>query len=192
MTRMKSIPLLALVVLAVIQWLVPGNIILKREKILKEGEIFKFLTEPIDPSDPFLGRYVHLNFKEKEFTRPRDLTAENIQTYTQAYVLLDKEKDGFAKIKNIQLTKPADHTSYVKAVVWSRSMEGDSINFFITYPFENFYMDEFMAPKAEEAFRRRQGDSTKKTYAVVSVLNGESVIKEVMIGDKPIRELLTK
>jgi len=53
-------------------------------------------------------------------------------------------------------------------------------------------MDEFMAPKAEEAFRRRQGDSTKKTYAVVSVLNGESVIKEVMIGDKPIRELLTK
>jgi len=118
MTRMKSIPLLALVVVAVIQWLVPGNIILKREKILKEGEIFKFLTEPIDPSDPFLGRYVHLNFKEKEFTRPRDLTAENIQTYTQAYVLLDKEKDGFAKIKNIQLTKPADHTSYVKAVVW--------------------------------------------------------------------------
>ena len=48
-------------------------------------------------------------------------------------------------------------------------------------------MDEFKAPKAEKMYRQSNRDSTQKVYAMVSVLKGKAVIKDVMINEKSIR-----
>jgi uncharacterized membrane-anchored protein len=189
---MKLLPLIAFVALAIIQWLVPGSIILKREKILKEGKIFMFLTEPVDPSEPFLGKYIHLNFKENEFAKPGKRTAAQSANFKEVYVLLEEDKDGFAKIKNLQWTKPAGQADYVKALAYVRSIGNDSIGFHLNYSFENFYMDEFKAPKAEEATRRHGRGPGQRTFAVVSVLHGDAVIRDVMVDDMPIREYIKK
>jgi hypothetical protein len=53
-------------------------------------------------------------------------------------------------------------------------------------------MDEFKAPKAETVYRESTRDSTQKTYVVVSILNGDAVIKDVMINDQSIRQAIRK
>ena len=57
----KIIVIIAFIFMVFAQWYVPSKMILDREDILKNGEEFKFLTQPIDPSDPFRGKYITLN-----------------------------------------------------------------------------------------------------------------------------------
>ncbi|MBK6341440.1 MAG: GDYXXLXY domain-containing protein [Flavobacteriales bacterium] len=49
---------IALAQLAVPAWMIAG-----RERVLSQGEVFKFKTAPIDPRDPFRGEYVRLDFE---------------------------------------------------------------------------------------------------------------------------------
>lgn len=51
-------------------------------------------------------------------------------------------------------------------------------------------MDEYKAPKAEAAYRESTRDSTQKTYAVVSILNGDAVAKDVLINGQSIRQVI--
>ena len=50
--------------LIVAQVAVPLQMIQQRETVLREGELFRFKTEPIDPADPFQGRYVWLQIED--------------------------------------------------------------------------------------------------------------------------------
>ena len=48
--------LLGLVVVAAAQLAVPAWMIAGRELTLREGQVFKFRTRPVDPADAFRGR----------------------------------------------------------------------------------------------------------------------------------------
>jgi len=60
----------------------------------------------------------------------------------------------------------------------------------VEYPFERFYMEESKAPLAESMYWEVSRDTTKITYASVSIQNGRAVLKDVFIGDVSIRELV--
>jgi len=172
------------------QWLVPANMIYKREKILAQGRIFKFLIEPVDPENPLTGRYLSLNFKEQQLKKAHKDKNYRPHFTQQMYILLEKDKDGFEIVKDVQSNKPADEGEYVKAAVHVYSPENDSTSYRITYPFENYYLDEYKAPKADSIFSWRRRDSSQVSYAIVSVLDGEAVIRDVMINGKSIREVI--
>ena len=53
-------------------------------------------------------------------------------------------------------------------------------------------MDEYKAPNAETEYRKANMDSTQRIYAAVSILKGDAVIREVMINDKPIVEVINE
>ena len=61
----KSLLILLGLTVAVQLW-VPASMILKHERVLREGmrvnELFRLRTQPFDPADPFQGRYVWLQF----------------------------------------------------------------------------------------------------------------------------------
>ena len=59
----KWLPLLLGVVIAA-QFYVPASMIMKHERVLRNGELFRFKTQPFDPADPFQGRYVRLRYSE--------------------------------------------------------------------------------------------------------------------------------
>jgi len=191
---MKKILIVVLVVLFIVQWIVPGKMIWEKENILSRGKEFRFRTEPIDPSNPFTGKYIWLNFKEHEF----DLPAKKELRYDQdIFVLLKNDDSGYAKIENIVFEEPKGNMDFVKAklrsyspifgLVGHRRDSIESQNIQIEYPFERFYMDEFKAPKAEKMYRQSNRDGTQKVYAIVAVSKGKAVIKDVMINEKPIR-----
>ena len=51
-------------------------------------------------------------------------------------------------------------------------------------------MEESKAYKAEQEYRESQQDTTKTTYALISIKNGDAVLKDVFIDKIAIRELV--
>lgn len=182
----KFIFLLAFFVLAVIQWVIPGRIISKKTEVLEKGQSYKFQTEPVDPSNPFKGKYITLDFRENSFT---DTVERRLGPNEEVYVLLSVDTSGYAIIRNVSTTEPETNSPYVKADVSYVSRSGDSITVFIHYPFNEFYMDEFKAPKAETIYQESSRDSSDKTYALVKIWKGQAVIQDVLINDTSIIEL---
>lgn len=179
---MKNILIAAFILLVLVQWFVPGKMIWDKENVFKKGKTFRFETEPVDPVDPFRGRYIILNFKSDTF---RVKGMPELQIDEPVYVLLENDAQGFAYIKDVLLKKPAGQSNYVTANAYI-SRENDDWLIYVTYPFEEFYLEEFKAPKAEQAFIESSRDSTKKTYATVRVFNGDAVIENVYVNDKPL------
>lgn len=180
------------IVLAVAQWLFTGSMIYNKESVLRNGKAYRFKTEPVDPSDPFKGRYIYLSFKEREYVTSQPL--KEFQDYSsgeELYVLLTTDS-GYAKIAGLSAKQPLKG-DYIKAKFGyiNNKYEDDTLankHYAITidYPFTEFYMDEYKAPKAETAYREANRNANSNCYALVKVLNGDAVTENVFINDKPI------
>ena len=184
---MKYSYVILFVILAFVQWVLPGRTIWEKRQVLKKGQLFRFQTEPIDPSDPFKGKYLTLNFAENSFT---DTLNRGLHGNEQVYVLLARNSQGFAVIQNISAEKPRSTNAYVRAQVFLVSYEKDSITVHLNYPFDEFYMDEYKAPKAENTYWESNRNKANTTYASVKILNGDAVIENVYINDVPIGQLI--
>lgn len=178
------LPLFILVALA--QLYLPAKMIWDKEDVLDSGKEYKFKTAPIDPSDPFRGKYIVLSYDENIVEIPDEhdwIRGEVI------YVSMTEDNEGFAKIKSISKEKIAPNENFVKAKVgFITSFEITKLT--IDYPFDRFYMEESKAYDAELTYRESQRDTTKITYALVNVKNGDAVLKDVLIDGIPIRELV--
>ena len=182
---MKNLILFSVV--AAIQLYIPARMILGHEKIINEGEEYKFLVAPIDPSDPFRGKYIHLNFEAADFTL-KDTTQE-WKINEEVYVQLKKDSEGYAAISNVTKEAP-EGLPYVKATIRHKLPYEKPEKLQIAYPFDRFYMEESKAYDAELAYRESLDDTLKKAYALVFIKDGEAVLTDVMINDMPILKLL--
>ncbi|UII78259.1 GDYXXLXY domain-containing protein [Flagellimonas sp. CMM7] len=177
-------PLFILVALA--QLYVPAKMIWDKEDVLDSGKEYKFKTAPIDPSDPFRGKYIVLSYDENTIEIPDEhdwIRGEVI------YVSITEDKKGFAKIKSVSKEKIDLNQNFIKAKVGFIT-SFDTTKLTIDYPFDRFYMEESKAYDAELTHRESQRDTTKITYALVNVKNGDAVLKDVLIDGIPIRELV--
>ena len=181
----KKIMILAFILVALVQIYVPAKVILDRAIVLRSGKEFKFKTAPIDPSDPFRGKYINLNFNENTFEIQN---RENWANGETVFVLLTTDNNGFAKIRSVSKTKPLDNQDFLKAKVDFIIYDGSKLS--IEYPFDRFYMEESKAYNAELTYNRTIRDTSQVTYALVNIKNGESVLKDVMINGIPIREIV--
>jgi uncharacterized membrane-anchored protein len=173
------------IIVGLAQWLVPAQMIWKREEVLQKGTSYRFLTEPVDPTNPFIGKYITLNFKENSTWVKRGRLFVRDQTI---YVQLTTDSAGFAKVKGITANEPASQTAYVKAKVRYTSEYGDSdsTQVFIDYPFDEYYMEEHKAPKAEAEYRKATSDTSQSTYTQVKIWKGTAVTENVFINNKPL------
>ncbi len=60
---MKTWAVAVLTLVIVAQFAAVGSLIAKHERVLREGTVHRFRTRPIDPADPFQGRYVQLVYE---------------------------------------------------------------------------------------------------------------------------------
>jgi uncharacterized membrane-anchored protein len=182
MKNKKNILLLfTLIVLA--QLYVPLQMIFNQEDIIKTGTEFKFQTAPIDPYDPFRGKYITLFFKERE------IKVKNAKKYISGetiFATIITNKNGFAKVSSISKTKPKNNDSYLKLKI-GFTLNNDKIA--IDFPFNRFYMNENIASKAEKIYQESSVKKKNETYALVAVKNGEAVIKDVRINEVSFKDL---
>ncbi|MGB6269556.1 MAG: GDYXXLXY domain-containing protein [Olleya sp.] len=179
---MKTIHLFIIfIIVACIQLFVPSQMIINKEDTLSNGKAYKFKTRPVDPTDPFRGKYITLRF---------DINSSQTNDSTwvrddKVYVYLDTDNLGFAKVKSVSKEQLNTHSDYVIAEVRWYNQRTDELNF--NLPFNRFYMEESKAKPAEEAYREAQRDTLpNNTYALVYVKEGDAVLKDVLINEIPI------
>ncbi|MGM0502914.1 MAG: GDYXXLXY domain-containing protein [Bacillota bacterium] len=180
----KKVTISLFIVLAVIQLVVPAVMIAKRELTLKNGQVFKFATTPIDPYDAFRGRYVRLNFTESEVPLPSDLDIERRQWI---YAQLKKDENGFAEIDNLTKTPPKQKP-YIKVKVLYINRREDKV--MLDLPFDRYYLEEEVAKVAEEYYQQLTRKQQLASYATVRVNDGFAVLEELYLDGQPILEYL--
>jgi hypothetical protein len=192
------IPLFAAMVLA--QWWVPVDMITGSNRILEEGIPMKFRCAPVDPNDPFRGKYIVLDFDISRYNYQTD-TSSGFKNGQQVYLELIEDSLGFARIYKIDTDPPMSGKVYLKAgidfiqhEVGISGYNNDSSYYEISFdlPFRRFYLEESKAPVAEDLYRTGISDTTGRTYGLVYLLNGEARIKDVIIRDTSILERLRR
>ncbi|MEW7290394.1 GDYXXLXY domain-containing protein [Aquimarina sp. 2304DJ70-9] len=183
---MKTIHILiGFITVALVQIFVPLQMIWQQEDVLETGKVYKFRTRPIDPTDPFRGKYITLDYEINSFALADTtyIRGDEIQVY------IEKDDQGFAKVVKISKESLDIDKDYVIAKV--RGNYKEVINFEL--PFNRFYMEETKAYDAEKAYRQVNRDSLKNNvYALVYVKEGQSVLKDVIIDGMPIQEYVEK
>lgn len=180
--------LIIFVVVVLVQLFIPTQMILNQESILKNGVAYKFKTQPVDPSDPFKGKYINLNY-EKDVFKTKD---SSWQRNEPIFVYLTKDSLGFADIETVSRNVlPKNKNNYVKAKAgWYTSY---SQELSIKYSFTKYYMEETKAYDAEISVRNRQRDSMpNNTYALVYIKEGEAVLSDVIIDETSIKDFVEK
>lgn len=199
---MKKIAYMVLFVLVIAQLVVMFFMISSKEDTLDNGVSFNFRTRPIDPADPFQGRYIRLAIEERYVP----VMAEDVgkldrvgkygrrnrsKDIKKAYITIANDTNGFAYFLNVSFEKPATNC-YLETKNWwycgsiTSGVRQAEHMISVDPPFNRFYMDEVKAPKAETAARR----NTTNCWVAVKVLDGKVVIDDVFIKGQPIADFV--
>lgn len=165
------------------QLAVPFLMIGARENVLESGVAYKFRCGPVDPYDVMRGRYVALSFPDTQLENWKGQFFDGSET---AYALLGVDEEGMAKIADVTLTPPTSG-DYLRVTAYGGGAGNETL--WVTLPFDRYYMDEYMAPAAEVAYRE-QSRTEEGAHALIHVLNGEGVIQGLYFGDLSIEEYL--
>lgn len=184
----KKLILSVFILVVMAQIFVPAKMILDREDVIKTGKEFKFKVEPVDPNDPFRGKYINLYFNENttHVQNESDWIRNEI-----IYVMFTTDNDGYAKIHSVFKEEPTDSEDFIETKV--RYISSDSSNrLTVEYPFDRYYMEETKAKDAELNYMESLNDSSQVTYALVFVKNGSFVLKDVLINGVSIKDIIRK
>lgn len=189
MTKKAGFPLKFLLPLFIamiaIQLYVPAQMIFGKEKVLQNGTAYKFRTAPVDPYDPFRGKYVALDYRNTRVTSNLPLEREQ-----SVYAIIENDEKGFAKIQSISLTKPNKGQDYFEAEVDRVNRSETSNSARLRFPFDRLYMEESKAYEAEKLHRQMRRDTSHATYALVKIKDGTAVLEDVYVDEKSLKELV--
>jgi uncharacterized membrane-anchored protein len=179
---MKAIIVVAFAGMCLAQWYVPGSMIFEQQDVLRHGNQFYFKTAPVDPTDPFRGKYVTLSFDAEDGFRDD----QEWNGGEDVFVVIEKDNAGFARIADIVASRPGDDKDYFATTVLY-SYDGLTR---IRVPFDRFYLEESKASEAERIYWEGARDSTQNVYAVVRIKAGNTVLEDVRIDDRSIVDIV--
>ena len=165
-----------------IQIAVPASMILRHEGTLADGSVYRFRCAPVDPVDPFRGRYVALAFEQSRF---EGSVPDGLDPGSTAYATLEQDTEGFAVISSLEETEPREGDYLKVRIEWSSDRSTQ-----VGFPFDRYYMEESLAPEAERAYRDRTVG--KQAWVTVRVRDGDAVLEELYLDGEPIREVLAR
>ena len=176
---MKTLHIFIIFILvALAQLFIPAKMILGQEDILETGTVYKFRTQPVDPSDPFRGKYITLRYDMNSGEANDTLWNRK----EDVYVYIKKDSLDFAELHKLS-KEPLDiENDFIIAEVNRYNKKTKKLTF--NLPFDRFYMEETKAKPAEDAYRKAQRDSlSNNIYGLVYIKDGKAVLKDVIIND---------
>lgn len=193
----KQIIFSIFIVVVIAQLFIPAKMIYSSMMVLKKGTEFKFKVRPIDPNDPFRGKYIVLDFEATDFTTYDSIWHKN----QDIMIFIKKDEDGFAMISDVLPGHLQDNyegelnedyncvNAKVDYVYYHYYNEGEHL-LRVKYPFTRYYMEESKAYPAEQLYRESMRDSTITAYAEVNLKMGEAVLNDVKIDGVSIKDLV--
>lgn len=175
----------AFILLCLAQLYLPLSIVADQEAVVSKGKAFRFKVAPLDPNDPFRGKYITLRY---EANRVKVKNVNEWVSNAKVYVVLNTDPEGYAAISRISESRPDDQADYVEARVGIiNSEDKDTLN--IQYPFARFYMEETKAVRAEKMFLETLRSPQSTAYAQVYVREGRAVIDDVVINGRSVKDV---
>jgi uncharacterized membrane-anchored protein len=163
----------------------PASQMFRHERVLQQGKAFRFRTQPVDPYDAFRGRYVQLRFENMSAALPAGM---DYSRDAEAYARVGEGADGFARLESLSEKPPEGTADYVKVELgWYMDFPTNGY-VSVSVPFDQFFMNEKLAPKAEQAYRNLNRRGGTNVWAVVRVLEGKGVIENLMFDGVPAAE----
>ncbi len=162
----------------------PAYMIVNRELTLAKGNVYKFKTAPVDPYNPFSGRYVALDLEADQM---KLRNAASFRRNEKVYAKIAVDDKGFAYFSDLGRESFED-ADYMRVKIRYAHLNDNEIR--LDLPLDRFYMDEFEAPQAERAYWRNSRSEERNAYVSVRVRNGNAVIEDLYIQGKPVREHL--
>ncbi|PRY54517.1 putative membrane-anchored protein [Arcticibacter pallidicorallinus] len=175
----------AFILLCLAQLVLPIKMVADREAVVLKGKAFRFKVAPLDPNDPFRGKYITLRYEADS------VKVKNVNEWvrnSKIYALLDTDLQGYAFVRGISASRPDDQLDYVEAFVTVMNLE-DKNTLHITYPFNRFYMEETKAMKAEKMFLESLRSPRSNVFAEIYVRDGKAVINDVVINGQSVRDI---
>src|SRR5918993_1979777 len=179
--KMRSYLPILFALVVILQVYVPASMVFQNERVYLSGTTFKMQLAPIDPEDPFRGKYIILSFRENTGSISKQ---SNIQPGNTVYVVMKPGKNEFLKIESItpefkKVDAPAVCiAAHVRSVI---ETNGDPM-IELDYPFSRFYMEESKAAETEQRYLRAAADTNSLSYASIKVYNGNVVVKDIYIN----------
>jgi len=189
--------ILLLAVLSAAQLTAAAWSIVRYELTLAAGNVYKVKTVPVDPADPFRGRYVAI---QPVLTLPNPVAPEVGYLLDQvgvfrpnaarktAYVVLSNNAAGFARVDQVVSERPrtGDYLEIagarLRAIGPVEQGRQPEVVREVVLPFDRYYMAEAAAPAAEQRYREasRRG-ANRDTWITVRVRNGVGVVDGLFI-----------
>lgn len=181
MKKASTIFLIFAAVIFLLQLLVPATMIIGHEMTLDRGVEIKIRCQPIDPVDPFRGRYVRVRL---DLPLPdKQPLPEEFYSQQQLFAILSVDDQGFAEISKIVINEPREDL-YVcgQNSGWRETFD---------LGLDRYYMNERLAPEAEKLVRSGIRQESE-VWASVKVWKGRAALSAIFVDGIPIEDLAGK
>lgn len=201
-------PVFILIVMIIAQIFIPAAMIQRYESTFQNGSLYKFEVAPVDPVDPFKGRYVRLNFPIANWN-VKYQSEDKFKRKDKIYATLKINSEGYAVIDQLYKSLPKDSDQeYLKVTVrsvYNKYSQAELASYSISLPFDRYYAKETKAPEIERRVMnqdRNTGEltipntstssNTPTSSVDVRVLNGFGVIEQLYIEGKAVEEFFDR
>jgi hypothetical protein len=173
------------------QWLLPLASIRAREEVIAKGAVIRIAVTAPDPFDPLRGRYLRVRPKESEVLLPTELL--HLRVGKKVWVRLKEGPDGLHHLGEVALAQSAEGNDLQMKLGHALRRNGESVpdkrRSSVNWPFDRFYVNEKLAPKAD-AWLRENTRGEKTVVAELRLLNGIAVLMDLSIDGRSFREIL--
>ncbi len=169
-------------VMVLLQLGVPFRWIYQHEKVLQKGTPFKFRLDPVDPSDPFRGNYMTLEYEADSVP----VEAPGAWDHgDRAYVSFDTTDQGFVRLLDVSQRPFGEDVNYFLSEVDAvHRLEGLKRGWIrLEHPFDRYFLPKAQARNAEE--RLWSPSEEGPSYAVVRIMDGKACLEELIVQGKP-------
>jgi uncharacterized membrane-anchored protein len=180
-------------VLCLVQIAVPATMVVEHQRTIAAGKPWRFQTAPVDPNDPFRGRYVRLGFAAARDAIPMANSGMiYIAPDTRMYAELAAGSDGFAHLVRLHEERPAGG-DYLDVFVRNmrspddRKDKSQPAAAFVRLPFDRYYLPEDRAQAVEREYAEAARGARDNTYAEVRVRAGHAALTALVLNGNPVR-----
>jgi uncharacterized membrane-anchored protein len=182
------------------QLAIPLAMAYRYERTLRQGTVYRFHTEPVDPVDAFRGRYVAIRLR---LVGPPQAAGDE-RWGTPFYVVLGRDGQGYATVRALAKDRPAGG-DWLQGTLgedvyaeWRPQHAEDTaperpplLGTRVELPLDRYYMEESKAPQAELTTRRFGAEGPQMDVtARVRVRHGLGAIEGLDVNGVPIERWL--
>lgn len=170
------------------QLAVPLSLVVQHERTRSSGALWRFQTAPVDPNDPFRGRYMQLNFAASREPVPMaDSGTLYIQSGTRMYAELSVDSRGFAQLRKLHALRPSSG-NYLDVFVEQMDFREPPAPAAarVRLSFDRYYLPEAQAPVVERDYAEASRKAQDNTYADVRVRDGHAALVTLVLDGKPV------